>query len=220
VDHDRRSRAVTVTPFHRILTGADVEDAAIALMQKWMPTYLAEMERQTGRTADSLPHVRSWVRTNEFEKFPEDQLPAVLVICPGLADEPVKTGDGKYRAGWALGVAVVVSARDQAVTQELAKVYAAAIRALLLHHPSMEGLARGMEWNDERYDDLAQVDERTLSAARQVFTVEVDDVTTARAGPAAPDPLPDHHEPYPPDAIVPDRDHVDQTIELEEIGDA
>jgi len=199
--------------FGTIKHAGQIEDMAEDFLKLWTPTYLAEMERQLGLDSKSLPHIRAWTRINEFEKWPEDQLPTVLLICPGLAEPPIKDGSGAYRAKWALGVAVVVSASTERATRNIAGIYSAAIRATLLQHRSLGGQALGVDWTDERYDDLPSEDSRSLAAARQVFVVEVADVTNAKLGPD--EVLVDHHDPYPPDSVVPDLEHVSNTFELE-----
>lgn len=186
-----------MTIFERIFHGGEVERAALATLRKWLPTYLAEIERQTDRVAGSLPLVRSWTTVNEFSAWPEDQLPCVLLVSTGLASEPAKDGAGTYRASWALGVAVVVSAAKAAQTMELARIYTAAIRAVLLQHPSLGGVATVIDWIDERYDDLPSDAERSLAAGQGIYRVGIDGVTTTKAGPGG-EPRPDRFDPYDP----------------------
>jgi hypothetical protein len=162
-----------------------------------MPTYLAEMERQTGRNPQTLPHIRGWALHSEFEALPgEEQLPLCVVVSPGLVDEPTKDGAGAYRTKWGLAVAVVVSANTPEASRTLVGLYAAAARGSLLQRRSLGGVARGVEWLDERYDDLDINDERSLAAARLVFAVDVGDVVSVKEGPVEPDPEINHHDPY------------------------
>lgn len=178
----------------------------------WMPTYIAEVERQSSLDPRSLPAIRSFTTRNEFTKWPEDQLPAVVVVSPGAAGEGIrKEGDGRYRVRWVVGVAVVASARDQATTNRLAKLYIAAARAAILQHASLGGFAEGVEWEDERYNDLPPAQERTLSAAQDIFTVEVRDVLTAGSGPV--DPVED---PYDVPEAWPSVEAVTITVNQEE----
>src|SRR5262245_7939817 len=100
-----------MTIFRRILTTHEVETRAIPGLTKWVPTYPAELERQTEREPGSLPVPRAWTTATSFDKWPEDQLPAVLVISPGLLEPPNGEGDGSYRAKYSLGIGVITSAR-------------------------------------------------------------------------------------------------------------
>jgi len=182
--------------FDTIVTGAQVEAWLQAHLQLWLPTYIAEMERQTSRAAGVLPLPRRYTTFNRFDKFPEDQLPCIVVVSPGLQDIPAKTGEGRYRARWTLGVGCVVSASTQEASEELAKVYAAAVRACVLQRPSLGGYTRGAGWLHERYDDLPTTDSRSLAAGQVIFWVEVDAVTNVNAGPTQPDPESDYLQPY------------------------
>lgn len=189
---------MTVEVFGEILHGGQVEQAALDILRAWTPTYINEMCRQTGRDVGSLPYVRSWTVVNDFEKWPEDQLPCVLVISPGLAEPPTREGDGTYSARWALGTGVIVSSRSQEETNEYAKLYSAAIRAALLQNGSLAGFAEGTWWEDERYNDLPSEDGRSLAAGQNLFTVEVRGVLASKEGPGTPDPHDDPEEDYDP----------------------
>src|SRR5262245_28967569 len=188
-----------------IITGRDVELATIALLKRWSGTYLAECERQTARTPGSLPRVRAWTTSPDFETWPEDIIPRGLIVSPGLIEPPKADGTGDYRARWSLGLGVVVSARTMDETMELAKLYIAALRTCILQHQSLEGFAAGVEWLDENYDDLPSIDTRSLGAGQAIFAVEVADVSRRWGGPVTPSepPTPDT-VPLPTDPTVDD----------------
>jgi hypothetical protein len=135
-----------------IVTGRDVELAVLRFLKRWAGAYLAECERQRGFAPGALPRIRTWTIANEFETWPEDQLPCLLLVSPGLAEAPMPDGAGVYRAKFTLGLAVIVSARTGDETAALAKLYCAAMRAAILQHQSLEGFATGVEWIDENYD--------------------------------------------------------------------
>lgn len=185
---------MSATPFTSaigpIVTGRDVELAALAMLKRWSSTYLAEAERQSGRTVGSLPRIRAWTTAPDFEKWPEDQLPCVLLISPGLAVPPVPEGNGRYRAQFSLGLAAIVSTAKMDETAALAKLYCAVHRACLLQHQSLEGFAAGVTWLDENYDDLPSIDDRSLGAGQAIFAVEVDGISTRWNGPTTPDSEP------------------------------
>jgi hypothetical protein len=184
--------------FGRIVSGDDVERWCVQLVQRWVSTYLSEVERQHGVSAGTLQRPRAYVTAPSLDKWPEDQLPAVILVSVGLSDAPIKAGDGKYRARWDMGLACVCSARTQAQSHSAAMSYMAALRALFVQRPSLDGRADGTMWNSETYDDIDYDDARSLSAGIAHFIVDVCDVTTANAGPVTPDaPLPDDTEPWP-----------------------
>lgn len=206
--------------FGPIIDGATVEESVMTFLQRWLPTYLAEVARQNGLDPDvwlqpgNWPP--SWSNKTRFDLTEETRLPAILVISAGLAGRPIKEGDGNYRATWMIGIAAIVSAKDQDSTNKLAKRYGAAIRWLMMQHPSMEDPnVEGVDWEDEIYDDIPPQQERTLSGVRLVFSVEYTHVMSALDGPVLPaDPPPDPTVPYEDWPIIPDIDHVQ--IEVKE----
>jgi hypothetical protein len=183
-----------------IVSASDVERAALDTIVKWASTYLGEAEDQHNRERGSLPRPRSFTTTNSFDKWPEDQLPCVLLVCPGLVEQPMAQGNGMYRATFAVGVAVIVSARTETETEALAKLYVAAIRTLLIQQQSLGGFAAQTEWLDETYDDLPSEDMRSLGAGQAIFAVHVDDLSRRYTGP----PHPTAEPPEPPYAPLPD----------------
>lgn len=202
-----------------IVTGNQVASAAVAWINTWFSTYLAELE-EADATRDRMDLARPFsVQVNtERNKFSEDRLPAIICVCPGLAERPVKDGEGKFRAKWILGVACVVKGRDRQTTDEICSMYTAAVRTLLVQKPSLGISGRGVEWVDEDYDELDSDDRRTLKAGLLTFWVEVGDVVTAGIGPVGDTP------PVPPSDPLPDWPTVAQdktflTIDSEGISE-
>lgn len=186
------------TIFERIVTGRDVELWIIDTCQKWSSTYLSEVERQHGYVAGTFPRVRSWVTAPSLDNWPEDQLPSIVVVSLGIAELPLKGGDGRHRARWGINIACICSARMEAQAREQSMLYLAAHRALLLQRQSLEGNTDGVQWIDEDYTQLVYDDARTLAAAQAAFTVDVDNVVSSGAGPVTPDdPLDPDTDPWP-----------------------
>lgn len=179
--------------FKAIIAGRQIEDAVETTIKLWLQTYLREMELQLGIQRNTYPDPASWEISPHFEKWSENRLPAVLIVSPGLAREPRMSGDGSYRAVWTVGIGVIVSAMDYDSTKIALSVYIAAIRALILQKQSLGGIANVVEWVDESYDDLPNLETGETAAGGQVvFNVEVADVVNKRGGPAipsAPDPV-------------------------------
>jgi hypothetical protein len=187
----------STTIFGRIVTGDDVETWCLALFERWTSTYLAEVERQHGLAAGYWARPRAFVRVLSFDKWPEDQLPVVMLVSTGIATPPVRHGDGMLKASWLLGLGVLCSARGEQETHDMARHYIAAIRALVAQRPSLEGFAQGVKWLDESYTQLPYDDSRSLCSGQAIFQVDVDDVTTTLAGPVTPDdPLTPDTDPW------------------------
>ena len=169
--------------FGPIVDGSYIEDAILLHIKNWMPVYLREMELQRGFT-QSLPEIRSFTTFSRIDRFDEQQLPGVLVFSPGLARQPTMEGDGTFTAIWNIGVGVFVSALNTNFTNRLAKVYAAAVRGIMVQKPDCGGIAFHTEWKDESYDDIfIPEDERTISTGVGFFEVAVDSVLNKRGGP-------------------------------------
>lgn len=181
-----------MTIFAPILTGPQVADAARSVLDRWLVVYIAELERQLDlapRTISPPKSVRTFADNDEITKRPEQATPAVVIMAPGITERPERDGDSSYRAVWGLAVGAVVSARgNQEAAEVLAARYAAAIRACLIQHRTLEGFATGVDWVTESYDELPSQASRTLAACRVVFEVEVRDVVTSSAGPTGEPP--------------------------------
>lgn len=161
-----------------IFTGYDLEIAVRDLLKDWMPAYLGKIEREQSLAGGSLPLPRSYEIIQEFDSFAEEQIPKIIIVSPGTAVEPIREGDGKYKAIWLLRVGCIVSASTKQDTSRVARLYAAAIRTLLLQRKSL-GIATcdGLTWLDESYD-LFDVDaRRSIAAAALGFEVTIRNVT-------------------------------------------
>ena len=193
--------SVAPSIFGRIVTGADLEQAIMASLKKWSSTYLSELERQHGMEAGELARVRSWTIAPTLDKFPEDQLPALILWSVGLAPPPDRKAGSVYSARWDMRLGLVCGATTPTRSHELAELYVAAHRALLLNRQSLDGFgANGTEWLDESYDDLPYDEARSLGWGVAQFSVQVDDVQTVYAGPLEPDaPLTPDTAPWPDD---------------------
>lgn len=206
-----------------ILTDDQVEDAVMFTLRKWFADKLSRIEEQLGLDVGYHKRPDTWVTRNDFEKFPEEMLPMVIVISAGLVDEPVKSGRYVFRAPWGIGVATVATSIDQETARRNAYRLGAAARASLVHNQSLDlglgGRVRGVKWLDSTNDELPPEGDRTIFVTKQVFAVEVDDVLTQSGGPSVPagdpPPSPGDDTDIPPDEdvwpTVPDREHVIMT---------
>jgi hypothetical protein len=172
-----------------VITARDVREAVITNLKDWSPAYIGEVSVQSGRVRcgdGALPPFRSFGTATSMSTFPEDQLPACVVVVPGLAETPLRQGDGTYLAEWSVGIGVVVSGKDRESTDDLVRLYSAAVRMAMIQKPSMGGFALGCRWIDENYDELAYDDSRTIAAGIVSIGVKVDAVVNAFGGPKEP----------------------------------
>lgn len=178
--------------YGRTVSGADVEAAVEATLREFMPAYLGRSSRKMNlRNADDqlrqLKQIQSYRRASKTMFQSSQQRPAVVIVCPGLADKPEKHGRGAYSISWHLGVAVQVEAPSDRGTGEGARSYAqeygAAIRDCLLQHGGLGDLEASTYWVDEGYSDIPISAESFLGSCQNVFRITVDNVVTATMGP-------------------------------------
>lgn len=204
-----------MTIFGRIVGGGDVEQWCLACVRKWFGTYLSEKERQDELLAGYTQRPRAYLAVSSLEKWPEDQLPCVLIVSTGLAESPQMGGEGQYMARWAMDLACICSAKTEADSRAMAHRYIAALHTLFLQRPSLDGNANGIAWLGETYASLPYEDTRSLAAGYAQFVVQVENIASARAGPVTPD------EPLDPDTLPwPDWQQVESyDIDVESVDD-
>lgn len=194
--------------FGPITTSWEIEEVVVAHLKSWSPTYLAFMGRRAGKT---LPPVRSFVTTpRDPEKWAEDQLPAILVVSPGLAATPTIDGAGVLRAIWEVGLASITSAAEEADTRKMAHYYFMHALVAILQNPSMGIDADTLLSQGWDHTTVPGQQRRTLASTYAVLHVGVDGVLDSRAGPLRPLVDPDT-----PPADFPDVASVEVTAEKE-----
>lgn len=184
--------------FGTLMSPRHIELAYIAHVSKWITTYIAESERQFGITARAVPVPQPGqftVHRSEFEKWPEDETPAVLVIAPGLAGTPRREADRSLTAPIALAFGVIAAAgptfEDQAA--EIAQVIGLNIREIV-RNLKPDGIdIDSIELLDEQYGD---VEKRGLGSSRVIFRIWVKNWSPSRAAPIDRSDPPD--DPYVP----------------------
>lgn len=183
-----------------------LEAAILDTLWKWMPSYQYEVSREAGMEPKYLLPVRSWRVASDMERFPEDQLPCVILVNTGMPIPPVKhnTEDGGavYLAHWVVNLGVHVAAKGQkknAVPRALtlARMYSLAIRLALIQQSDEDGVM-GMRDPilEQPNQTLAVEDDRTTCLAVTSFRIETDNWAEWGAGPIEPM--------YPPEEVPPD----------------
>lgn len=198
--------------FGPIVEGSDVKEAVKATLKKWMPTYLALIERHAERNPKSMKVPTTYVLTDDanLNKKVEDQLPAVVVMTPGNGERrPKRDGRDLYSAGFRVSISVIATARDQPSTTALAERYRKAVELMLLHQGSLGGFAEASIFVGWRTDDMDSSSDRTIAAGTNVFEVLVKGI--AKHGAGLKEPL---EEPY-EEAELPTITEVDVEIEPE-----
>jgi hypothetical protein len=173
--------------FERMFVATDLERGMAETLALWYPTYTEELRLQRGMpNALALP--RSITNRDDVLKYPEDQLPAIIVASTGLAPfDPMEEGDGTIRAWWELGIGIVASAATEKDTELVTKMHGTIVRTIMLQQGTATRVCSGIRWIDESYDDIAvEEQERSLGASVLSFYVLIDDVVNRWAGPTEP----------------------------------
>jgi hypothetical protein len=147
---------------------------------------LAEAERERGLKPRTLPIIKNYTTVNEFRNWAAEDTPVVVIVSPGLAEEPAMKGDGTYRAKFHLGVAVIVEANNRDNTRKLARIYGPVVRQLMLQQQGLGGISSAVEYEDERYDEPPEREDHAVMAVQVTFRVEVHNVVNKRLGIAEP----------------------------------
>lgn len=187
-----------IIPFHL------VEQWILDLSEKWFTEYLAETERQSGFTPGYFPPVKDWGVANEFEKWPEEHLPFLLVMYMGFSDQPMRYGDGSYTIRAMFGASIIVSTSSKRNTRIAASVYGAAFEAMILQHRSLEHpeTIGGVTWVDGRPATIPAEMARSLGAHTMLFQVDVKNVLTEGGIPPEDEPREDPYVPPDPPPVV------------------
>lgn len=171
--------------FGPLTDGGVIEEGAIETLKRWLPTYLQKASEQANFPAIQTP--QSWGVVSEFDRFPEQGLPAIIVAAPGTNDPPVKDGAGFYRVEYTLVVFAEVAAAKGAAARKMAQLYGAAIRGALLQQSRLAGGISVAEWRGEITDTVDVAQRRTRAATGQEFSVQCRQMVTTLGGPEQPD---------------------------------
>lgn len=193
--------------FARLVSPNTVEQAVVAALSRWMPSYIPALERNEGYEPGTVEPPRGIVTASEFDSWAGDQFPVYLVLSAGTIGKPIRRGDGTWEAAWSIGVAPIVSDVDQGATRRLASAHATAVRAALLQHKALKsdlhptGFATYVRWEGESYADLPFLATRSLGSMRSIFAIGVEKTVAEYAGPRVPLPNPTTEVPLPPGHI-------------------
>lgn len=185
-------------------------------LRAWFPTYLQEIEIQRGLVRGSTPVPRTFAERWEFTSYPDDQIPAVIVVCPGMVEPPVADGEGIYSGWWAVGVGIIAAANTEENSERIAKIYGAAARGIMTQKAWLDDTWEfsGCEVVNESYDDIPDLEQaRTMRAVQIVSRVYVENMYTKYGGPQYPIP-PDPDEQ--PGSQWPDVQEVFTEVEMKE----
>lgn len=176
-----------MTIFGNLFGGDLIDSALLDALNEWMPTYLRAVAKD--RDIDELAAPRSIVAVSELVRFPEQQLPAVVIVNPGTDSSPTRR-PGHYDAKWPVDLCVEVSAATQSETRRNAQLYLIAARESILKARSLGQGMKGADWGGEDYTVVESGKRRSLGGARASFVIERENVAQIGGGPKDPDAEP------------------------------
>ena len=195
--------ATATNVFGPIVTLRTVEQGIASFLRVWFLDCLDEIERREGYAPGQIERPRGIPIASDFDKWPEEQIPCLLVLSSGLSGPPERLGDGTYSAEWSVAVAPIVKDIDEDEVRRLASAYTAAVRLAVMGHQGLEGLGRVLRVRDEVYDSGPLERRRTHAVGRFVFDVQTDGYASD-TGPALPQNPPLDPEMPPPTDPSPD----------------
>ena len=172
-----------------------LEDTVIAALKTWLPSSLNEAIAQDSKAPAKVAVPRSYIVVSEDDRWPEDQLPAIVVTSPGFVDAPDRAkGDGSWHGTWALEVTAIVKGRNAPEARRIAQLYWTAICIAVLQRRSLGEPYQATVLSDAALDSVPIEKRRTLAGATALFHVEVQSMFSDFDGPRTPeppDPMPD-----------------------------
>jgi hypothetical protein len=195
------------------------EQAILDLTERWFREYLAAAEKKNGFDPHTFPDLADWDVVKDFEKWPDERLPFLLVMYMGLSERPMRFGDGSYMIRAIFGASIVVSTNTKRDTRIAAGVYAAAFQAMMMQNRDLErpDLIAGFNWIDSRPSPMPAESARSLAAHQMLFQLDLKNVVSEGGRPPEDDPREDPYDPIdpPPTIEFPGRVRIDIVKEIE-----
>lgn len=169
--------------FGQMVSASDITQATEDALKKWYITYIRTVERKLDLNPGTIQEPTNYTNRNKVDAEFGEQIPKVVIVCPGLVGPPRKKGNGYYDATWRLGVAVACADADEDVADMLSKAYGLATRKLILDKLRIGNVV----WIDENYDDIPLPNKvMQYKAAGLFFTVDMQNVVLQGTGPDEP----------------------------------
>lgn len=171
--------------FGRIRHKGEIENAALATLKKWLSLYLRVVREQ--HEFVELAEARTFAVVSEFERFPEENLPAIITMT-GPATAVERTGDGYYKATYPLSAAFVTAAASPRVARDAAHLFAGAGAAVLLQKLSREYPDLVIRWVGDESQTVSLTKSRTIVAVEHSFEVQMTHIVSDLLGTSLDEP--------------------------------
>ena len=178
--------------FGPLVVATDIDDAVIGVVQKWINTYLSQVELERGLGDETLkrPRPANIINALSVVEFMDNALPAVVVNTTNTTATPIVMAGGDTSVFWRATISCVVRGKTQPATKVLASLYEGSVRRLMLQQAQKEhGLITDCRWDSTLVQPVADTSGagRWLAAGVGQFVLGVDVATNGVVGPSAPD---------------------------------
>lgn len=165
---------------------AELEEAVIGQLKKWLPTYLNRRGEQVGK---KLAKPKSFGTVSDYSRFPEMALPSVIVESPGQVSGTVEqNGEGLLSTTFTVSVFTTVQGRDAKATRDLALSYWWPIIGSLMQHRMLDEGITVSRYVDSGFAGADIDQRRTRIATEHVFYVDLEHFINVGEGPSVPIP--------------------------------
>lgn len=173
--------------YGRIYGAGSVLEAGYRTLEKWLPSYIAEFNRQIGSAVLQAPIYREILP--EYDTLSaESNQPRLIVTVPHTIGNVGQLGRS-YQVTWRLSVEVYLyGSTDWQETQAMTMAYAAMVRTLLVQNQDLGGLSRSVIFESEEYYEGEHTATRTTGITLLHFAVVVDNTQEIDGPPTAGDP--------------------------------
>lgn len=121
-----------VSPLFGPLRGPwQVESAAVTSLQKWMSTYLEEVQRQNGLALGVLQKPSLVYGAGDETAWDQSTVPAVIVVCEAPEHEPERYSDSGYTVAYRVTTYAVLQSENEDLARRDAGLYAVALMGVM-----------------------------------------------------------------------------------------
>lgn len=123
------------------LSQRDIRRWAVSGLGIWFPTYLRDSERHHGLVPGYCTLPKTLRLSIDPSKWPEEPLPAVLIVTAGTQEGPVRQADFTWDSEYQISFQAVTHGPDQDEAELQASIYGLALKQMVLQQSS--------EWHGE-----------------------------------------------------------------------
>lgn len=170
-----------------IYGGHSVQIAVVNTLKKWLPAYIADVNRHLG--GDILPYLTpESFRPPTDRPWEADLDVQITCVVPGTTGTPKRSNETGIQSCWKADLDVFVYAgTDWQETLAITYAYGACARAAIVQHPALTGLAQTTNWLGESYFKGPDTGSRYSGIATINFEVNILNTVNQFAGPPSPE---------------------------------